>query len=135
MKWPEITKDTPLEEVKRIHQMIWDYVIEHGEKPETPYENNCAFCEYGCSIAKDEDDYHYKYDLYTIPVYNMCKYCPGDWTHEDIPAGSDFACERNGGLYGRWSNAYCKIDEEAFVTDLAKQIRDIPIRKDILKGE
>lgn len=36
MNWPEITEETPIEEVKRIHQMIWDYVIENGEKPDTP---------------------------------------------------------------------------------------------------
>lgn len=46
MDWPEITKDTPLEEIKRIHQQIWQYVVENGEKPETPYLSDCVCCSY-----------------------------------------------------------------------------------------
>lgn len=44
--WPEITKNTPIEKVKKIHQQIWNYVIEHGKKPKTPYYFDCVACEY-----------------------------------------------------------------------------------------
>lgn len=135
MEWPEITANTPVEEVVRIHKMIWDYVIEHEEKPDTPYLNNCAFCEYGHQVAKDKGDFYHKYDWYSKTVTNMCKYCPGDWSHEDIPAGSDFACERNYGLFYRWNNTRLKTDGQDLSAKLAKQIRDIPIRTEILKGE
>lgn len=132
MEWPEITADTPLEEVKRIHQMIWNYVIVHREKPVTPYENNCAFCEYGYQVAKDKNDYDR--GLLIDGAYNMCKYCPGDWTHEDVLPGSDFACERNYGLFYRWNHlrhGTYKEDTQDITRNLAKRIRDIPIRKDI----
>ena len=46
MQWLTITKNTLLEEVKRIHQDIWQYVVDNGEKPITPYVSNCALCEY-----------------------------------------------------------------------------------------
>lgn len=51
MDWPKITDDTPLEEIKRIHQQIWQYVVENGEKPKTPYIQNCVLCEYGYVLA------------------------------------------------------------------------------------
>ena len=61
-KWPIITKDTPLSEIKEIHRRIWDYVIEHGEKPETPYESDCVLCEYDRAFG------------------DACWHCPARWS-------------------------------------------------------
>lgn len=114
--WPEITADTPIEEIIRIHRLIWDYAIEYGCKPYTPYEHDCAFCEYGTCIALQKEN------------GSKCEYCLGSWGNPSYPDGSTHACERNHGLYRRWLDAYSKESDE-----LAAQIRDIPIRKDIFK--
>lgn len=45
-EWPEITVDTTLDELREIHERIWDYAINFFRKPITPYFSNCAFCEY-----------------------------------------------------------------------------------------
>lgn len=113
--WPKITKDTPIEEVKKIHQQIWDYVIEHGEKPMTPYASDCAACEYD--------------ELYE----GRCRSCPIVWPADDDDEGrccniplDDDAPENwwtrpVSGLYGRWDRS---TGEER--TELARQIRDLP---------
>ena len=100
MKWPKITKDTPMEELKRIHQAIWDYAIEHGEKPETPYRSNCIACEWG--------DMH----------ENHCLSCPIIWPGN---RGCN-SCLEEGGLYRQFYQD-CSILDKA---ELAKQIRDLP---------
>lgn len=52
MDWPEITKETAVDEIFEIHRRIWDETIKNFiqtdivEKPGTPYRSNCAFCEY-----------------------------------------------------------------------------------------
>lgn len=93
MHWPEITKDTPLTEVKRIHQAIWDYVIEHGEKPNTPYRGNCACCEYD-SLFNDD-----------------CSACP-------ITPFTEISC--CGGLYKDWCDA--DSDKKAKIAKLIHDI-------------
>lgn len=103
MNWPKITKDTPLEEVKRIHQKIWDYAIEHGEKPSTPYRNDCAACEY-CHVT--------------------CKHCPIDWK-DDLIGIVLFGCSR---LYRAWNGAQHISENEERAISLAKKIRDIPFK-------
>lgn len=75
--WPKITEDTPLEEIKKIHQRIWDYAIEYGHRPETPYMSDCIACEY--------DDLHKR----------GCCSCPILWP--------DAHCH-SGGLYTKWRN-------------------------------
>lgn len=50
---PIITKETPLEMVEEIHHRIWDYVIENGHKPHTPYINDCAACAYAGADCKN----------------------------------------------------------------------------------
>lgn len=100
MEWPEITAETPLSEVKRIHQLIWDYVIEHREKPETPYRNNCVLCQYALSKQRWYSD-----------LGDMCKYCPVKWPDEK-----------------KYTNGKCLLYERWCWTrdpELAKQIRDV----------
>lgn len=101
--WPEITKDTPIEEVKKIHQRIWDYAIEHGHKPDTPYKCNCVACEY--------DEKH----------ICLCRSCPIVWP-ENIN-GDNYCCDIDSysGLHDLWIKA---TDKEK--TELARQIRDLP---------
>lgn len=102
VKYSKITKDTPIEELKRIHQAIWDYVIENNRKPCTPYVSNCVACEYARTELEKEHDEAVKllrattpntdaYDAqlkvverleYTLCVYGtnrLCKNCPIIW--------------------------------------------------------
>lgn len=108
MEWPEITKDTPIEEVMRIHRRIWDYVIEHGEKPVTPYASDCAFCQY----------YEAHFDEY---ITNCNDVCLGDW-------GEGLWCMTS--IYGMW---LCTGDEIEY-KELAKQIRDIKLKEEYQNG-
>lgn len=71
--WPEITKDTPLEEIQRIHKEIWDYIITNGYKPTTPYLSNCALCAYAHSIMQDREE---TYD-------EQCRCCPSEFMFEN----------------------------------------------------
>lgn len=103
-EWPIITKDTPLEEIKAIHQRIWDYVIEHGKKPETPYVSNCVACEYD--------------DLFFLSLPGNCYFCPIIW-----PNGCCFSFHGNW-LYSKWQKE--KNPEKK--TELAHQIRDLPFK-------
>lgn len=99
--WPEITKDTSMEEIKRIHKDIWNYVIEHGKKPRTPYIHNCVACEYvrqGFVIR--------------------CESCPIIW-----PDCKACLTDRSDGLYDRWILSGGRERDE-----LARQIRDLPWR-------
>lgn len=112
MYWPEITKDTPLTEVKRIHQAIWDYTIRHGwMKPETPYPSSCVGCAYTNALGKDD-----------------CKYCPILWP-------SDNGCIDGGaGLYERYLNALIlkhPILDRIRLRNIAKQIRDLPFKYEL----
>lgn len=100
IKWSEITKDTPIEEVKMIHQKIWDYVIEHGDKPKTPYLCCCAACEYKNTQGI------------------KCVSCPIIWPENRF---GDHVCHDINGLHTKWANA---IGERKI--ELACQIRDIP---------
>lgn len=100
LKWPEITKDTPMEEVKRIHQRIWDYVIEHGKKPDTPYTVDCAACTY-ITLQREQ-----------------CNDCPILWPKNNR---GDRICCINDGIYNQWRHATGKEK-----TELARQIRDLP---------
>lgn len=114
MNWPEITEETPIEEVKRIHQMIWDYVIENGEKPDTPYTINCVAC------ARTRIDSKYKFEA-------VCDLCPIVWPGDALYPYC--VSPRENGLYDRFCNAY-----GAEKIELAKQIRDLPWKFEIEKN-
>lgn len=109
MDWPEITKDTPLEEIKRIHQQIWQYVVENGKKPETPYRTNCVLCSY------------------VLLHKNSCTDCAVDWGNECA------SCCTEDTLYDRWRRAryYCNNKEQR--KELAEKIRDIPFKYELEK--
>lgn len=99
VKWPEITEDTPIEEVKQIHKKIWSYAIKHGEKPVTQYLNDCAACEY-------QRRQH---------VLGKCITCPIDW-----PKGR--TCVYSKSIYNKWLRANMLITRKY----LANIIRNVP---------
>lgn len=101
--WPEITEDTTMEELQAIHKRIWQYVVENGGKPNTPYHNDCVACEYNGLFYFDEQ-------------FIRCDHCPIDW-------GEDRPCCA-GSLYARWFGSIDPIG----ASFLAKQIRDIPFK-------
>lgn len=117
MNWPEITKDTSLEEVRRIHRVIWQYVVENGYKPDTPYQHNCALCEY------------------TYIHHLKCTNCPAKWKMDEIPYGAIY-CGQEGSPYYWWAtccrNMFLKTTGHEFIpytkTQLAEMIRDIPFK-------
>lgn len=106
-EWPEITVDTTLDELREIHECIWDYAIEHLRKPITPYFSNCAFCEYMRQMYSDRRG------------YLLCRECP-------ISA----ICK--GDLYDCWLRAYmnknygnCDPDIISIGVEAARAIHDL----------
>lgn len=64
MEWPKITAETTVEELQRVHRVIWQYAVENGHKPVTPYEADCPACEYvRCRYGSG----------------NTCDFCPINW--------------------------------------------------------
>ena len=118
MDWPKITKDTPMEELKRIHQTIWDYAIEHGKKPETPYFLDCVACEW-CKLC------------FGNPHGQKCSHCPIIW-----PGNSDHPCcvsPQDDGLYDLFchsSRSYLRSGRDERKV-FAKLIRDLPWKFEI----
>lgn len=118
MEWPKITAETPIEEIQRIHKRIWNYVIEHGEKPETPYAYDCVACTY-VKLKRS-------IDLTTDAAFH-CESCPIDW-------GDLGTCGGYASVYKLWS----KLSKDArddfstyYRTDancIAVVIRDIPFK-------
>ena len=106
-EWPIITKDTPLSEIKEIHRRIWDYVIEHGEKPETPYVYDCVLCEYS----------DIRYDVRGI---RSCSECPARWP------GKLARCYVLGTDYSGW----CEESDPEKKRLLAMKIRDIEFKEE-----
>lgn len=146
VKYSKITEDTPIEELKRIHQAIWDYVIENNRKPCTPYVSNCVACEYARTELEKEHDEAVKllrattpntdaYDAqlkvverleYTLCVYGtnrLCKNCPIIWPNGVI-------CSNRHSLFYRWINAKTKF----FRKRLAKRIRNLPWKFEFERG-
>lgn len=128
MHWPEITKDTPLTEVMRIHQQIWDYVIEHGEKPDealVQYAFGCSACEYAESVSRQQyeivavcDDFGNIYQ-----TNNFCLSCPIKWPNNQH-------CPSRDSIFRRW------IEEDSFKkSNIAKQIRDLPFKYELEEKE
>ena len=112
MDWAKITKDTPLEEIKRIHQTIWDYAIENGRKPDTPYVCNCAACEWHC-IHTGNRPGNYGID-------NLCyDGCPIAW--DGIPLR--FIGEFCGKAFYEW--------DDNPTPENAKRIRDMPFKYEL----
>lgn len=97
MEWPKITIDTPREELIRIHEQIWNYTIEHGDKPYTPYFGDCAACEFDGIFLLTKP--------YLFPVgltSSVCKFCP---------LGEDFCSNDPTGLYRKWLSAKLPRDK------------------------
>lgn len=107
--WPEINKNTPLEEVRYIHKDIWNFVTKYGYKPITPYRNDCVLCEYAISQLPDGIDSSMR-----------CYYCPADW-----PDRGRCTSYEDDGLYDKWYESECDTDESI---NLSKKIRDIPFK-------
>lgn len=110
MEWPKITVDTTIEEIKRIHKDIWQYVVEHGKKPGTLYINDCVACEYAWIIKRKRD---------SANELLFCHFCPINW-------GDCRICITSDSVYQAWANAIRRYQEEI---DLATKIRDIPFNR------
>lgn len=101
-EWPKITVNTTLDELKEIHKRIWDYVIEYGRKPSTPYFSDCVCCEYD---NLQVIEHHHS--------FSDCHYCP---------LGKGFC--NSVGLYRKWVSVEKSDSIEA--KHLATLIRDAP---------
>lgn len=109
MGWPEITRDTPIEEIHRIHRAIWQYTLEHGYKPCTPYINNCALCESCRQIDREA----------------FCYNCRAIW------GSKDNHCCSHGSPYNEWGPKGCSPLTDEQWEKLTKQIRDIPFQYEL----
>lgn len=111
--WPEISKDTPIEELKRIHKMIWDCAIENeGRKPDAPYISRCVACSYSALITTDDN------------WWRRCNNCPIKWPGRE-------RCSHVGSLYDAYCNTRRIYDEHPNeenhnrLIELCEAIRDI----------
>lgn len=117
--WPEITKDTPIEEVKRIHQQIWDYVAEYGRKPDDVYFKymfGCAPCHYAYRNNCINEP-TILIDRFKRP-YNshpFCRICPIKWPNNQ-------ACTFPNSLFTKWDYE----QDPPQKAKLAKEIRNLP---------
>lgn len=108
IEWPQITCTTPIEEVQRIHKLIWNYAITHDVKPKTPYHLNCACCEY------------------TLQFHDglvKCSRCPAIWDSTPYPH-----CMNKTSPFSQWR------EHEHFRKQFAILVRDIPFRKEANNG-
>lgn len=114
MYWPTITKDTPIEEIHRIHKAIWQYVVENGEKPNTPYWDDCILCEY-------------RYLLDFMNTDEDCILCPVVWENGK--------CYEKGSPYRRWmlmrNTGFDDFANPFILKRLAEKIRDIPFKYEL----
>lgn len=112
-EWPTITADTPIEDLRRIHKEIWDYVVANGKKPNTQYVYECVLCEYAYICARQvtpNSDRSWQV---------MCNYCP-----------SNLQCRNAGSLFSKWTGNYDPIIKRF----LAKHIRDTKIDMRFVKN-
>lgn len=94
--YPDITKNTPMEELMRIHKDFWNYAMEHGDLPPSKFFSGAS------------------------PVCQLfeCRDCPIIWPKND---SGDRLCTIRNGFAHRWDVA---TGQEK--TELARQIRDLP---------
>lgn len=98
-EWPYISSWTSSEELQYIHKKIWDYAVDNNNKPDTPYDYNCAACQY-CKTR--------------------CSICPIIWPDEK-------RCLSNESIYAKWIFA-CEERDYETAKELAQQIRELPFR-------
>lgn len=109
--WPKISLDTPIEELQRIHRSIWQYVVEHGTKPSTPYAYDCVACEYAMFKRSLENS-----------KGSRCRYCPINW---DETRGRVNCCS----LYSNWTVESTINSDSEKARGYALKIRDVPFKK------
>lgn len=105
--WPEITADTDMSTLRLIHKKIWQYVVDHNRKPNTPYINGCALCRYA-------------YLMNEKSINSMCDKCPAVW-------GDGGFCYASTSLFSRWSNESDPDKRREY----AEAIRDISFKSDL----
>lgn len=95
-RYPDITEDTPMKELMRIHKDFWNYVAEHGDFPPSKFFGG------------------------TSPVCQLfeCRDCPIIWPKND---SWDRLCTIRNGLVHQW-----RVAAGQEKTKLARQIRDLP---------
>lgn len=101
-----------LDECKRIHRDMWNYIAEAEERTiyigigddrssirtelksdfcsrsNMTMNNSCALCEYALDYANQKDDE----STYFSVSHNVCQYCPAVWGAENDLYG--YYCER-----------------------------------------
>lgn len=97
--WPNIDADTSLEDIKLIHETIWEYTMVFGKKPFTTYSADCVVC-------------HYVHAL----LDKTCAHCPITWSEKYCFTFPD-------GEYEQWLK---RTPENARA--LAQKIRDISFK-------
>lgn len=96
-----------VEEIKRIHQKFWNYVIEIGYKPKTYYMNNCTLCSVAMLI----------YDEYARMTDSICDFCPArEMRHYNCADGIN-------SLFHKWEFANDLEEKNKW----AEAIRDVEI--------
>lgn len=109
--WPKISCKMSIDELQSIHRRIWQHVMDHGRKPDTPYRYGCVICGYASDV---------RYRL-TNKRTKSCRFCPI----------KGMAHNRNGrccnGLIQKW---WQLNDNPKFRRQIAKQIRDIEFVSD-----
>lgn len=114
--WPEITTETTMEKLQEIHKRIWQYVIENGYKPDTPYTASCAACEYAFKVAEMV--------FPSDSLRHMCDCCPAIWVG-DI----ETCCYHPLSPYDRWYNARL-FDHKKEQKIYAAMVRDVEFKKE-----
>ena len=115
--WPKITSETPIEEIQKIHKDIWQYTMEHGCKPYTPYHSDCACCEYVVQ--------HGFVDHNRL----MCSKCPAIWGTEVDSMTRHCFCRKEESPYEKWLNIL-PLQYDAMAR-YAEQVRDIPFKYEL----
>lgn len=116
--WPKIDANTDPKEIQRIHEDIWNYVIENGHKPQTQYIFDCVLCEYAAAR------YHEFTSKYSgLTTVSHCDFCPAIWDPEDIDLSY---CWESWSPYSKWLPNDNPLYDEEQSRKAAEQIRDIP---------
>lgn len=124
--WPKIDANTDLKEIQKIHKDIWNYVMEVGHKPETPYISDCVLYSYAALqylFQKSESPYRTE--------VKRCDFCPAIWGSEK---NIGIVCWEPGSSYCEWFPDYHLNYNRERSRKVAEEIRDIPFDFDKIEN-
>lgn len=96
-----------IDEIRYVHEFIWDFADKYGRKPLVPYVSHCILCEYN-------------------GLLRPCSKCLGDWPVNNENKKLCFG-RGEGGLYTKWVTAV-RTGEKEKAHEYAIMIRDIPFK-------